>query len=130
MRRLRLDIHASGRGIELGQQVLKVELALGECYVALGIARPLLHWTIPAQLEIVPVRVLDVDRFVRAVVGDLTQRPVHRLQATQRIGKPSAGRVAQGYVVQASYTVGLWPATSRLPRVKAEMVVVPPSGEE
>src|SRR5262249_3322955 len=69
----------------LAEQVLQVQLAAGERKPALGVARPLLRWAVPVELDVVAVGVGDVDRLVRAVVGQLAQRPVDRLQAAPRV---------------------------------------------
>src|SRR3977135_454896 len=72
----------------LGQQRLEVDLvALLSEQVPGVVARPLVERAVPAQLEVVAVRVGDVDRQVRAVVGGLAQRPAGLAQAAQRIGQ-------------------------------------------
>jgi hypothetical protein len=53
----------------VSQQVVEVELAVGE-----ALARPLSRRPVPRELEIVAVRVGEIDRFVRAVIGELPQR--------------------------------------------------------
>src|SRR4051794_10875097 len=117
----------------LRQQVLEVEVALerlAHVDLAVGAARPLVERAVPAQLEVVAVRVGDVDRLVRAVVGALAQRPVDRLQPPQRVGQPRPRRVADRDVVQARDAVGLRPAARRLPSVEPEVVVIAAGGDE
>ena len=59
------------------------------------VQRPLRLRAVPGQLEVVAVRVGDVDRLVRAVVGRLADRPVALVQAAVRVGQRRARRVAE-----------------------------------
>src|SRR5262249_20767901 len=120
----------AGRQAKLGQQAIEIQFAAAERDVALRVTRPLIHRAIPAQFEVVAVRILNVDRFVCPMVGDLAQRPVDRLQPPQGIRKPGAGWVADGDMMQSGYAIGLWRAASRFPGVEAQVVMVAACGEE
>ena len=94
------------------------------------VERPLGLRAVPVELEVVAVGVGDVDRLVRAVVGELAERPVDAPAGGGRVGQVGAGRVEERDVVQAGHAVGLRRAARRLPRVEAEVVVVAAGGDE
>jgi hypothetical protein len=61
---------------------------------------------------------------VRAVVGDLPQRPVDLAQPQQRVAERGLARVVDGDVVQPGDAVGLRRPARRLPRVEAQVMVI------
>ena len=58
-------------GLGLGEEVVEVELAEGRRESATLGPRPLIDRPVPCQLEIIAVRIGEIDRFVGAVVGKL-----------------------------------------------------------
>ena len=85
---------------------------------------------VPHELEVVAVGIGDVDRQVRAVVGDLAQRPVDRLQPPQRRprARPASGSAARRGAGRPRRRAAA--AAGGLPGVEAEVVVIAAGGEE
>src|SRR5262245_36468537 len=92
--------------------------------------RPFARRPVPVQLEVVPVRIVEVDRLVCPVVDERADRPVGPLQPAERVGEVGARGVAQGNVVQARHAVGLRRPVLGLPGVEAEAVVVSAGRDE
>src|SRR5262249_37120867 len=70
-------------------------------------ARPLFERPIPGELEVVPVRVAQVDGQVGAVVGQLPERDPCIDEATDGLGELRARGEVERDVVEARHTVRL-----------------------
>src|SRR3954471_16296571 len=71
-------VEARLRQRRLGQQILEVQVSLerlAHVDLAVGVPRPFVERPVPAQLEVVAVRVGDVDRLLRPLVRALAPRP-------------------------------------------------------
>src|SRR6516164_11543721 len=72
--------HKRGRAIEraaspaMGEQLVELEPAVVRRRVVRAVASPLLERPVPRELEVVPVRVTQVDGEMRAVIGELPQQ--------------------------------------------------------
>ena len=114
-------------GPQIAQQRVEVEVAAELAFeVAAIIAWPVFDGPVPHQLDVVAVRVADVDRLVGPVVRGLANRPAGIPEAAVGIGEAPAGRVGQRDVVQAGDPIRLRRPVLGLPGVEAEMMVIAP----
>ncbi len=56
-----------------GQQIVEIKCTLDKRNMTLSVARPMEQWPIPAQFEIIAIRIGNVDRLVRTMIRDLAQ---------------------------------------------------------
>ena len=69
----------------MGEQLVKFEPAVVRRRVVRAVAPPLLERPVPRELQVVPVRVAQIDGEMRAVIRELPQRNAGVNEAADRL---------------------------------------------
>jgi hypothetical protein len=117
-------------GLQLRHQAVEVERDRHHLQATFCIARPQLGRAIAIQLDPIPVRVVEVDRFAHPVVGSAGQRHARVDTAPHSVGEAAAIRVQDRVVVEAGAARGWRRPAGALPGVETDVVVVAAGREE
>src|SRR5690348_2540644 len=112
------------------EQIGELEGRVDRRCLVRAVARPFGERTVPRELQVVPVRVAEIDGEMRAVIGEPAKRDAGVDEPADRLGQLLARGEVERDVVEARHAVRLRRPSRRLPGVEPEMVVIAACREE